>query len=457
MLHCRIFNQAPRRLGDQIMARIAVFGIGYVGVVSAACLARDGHTVVAVDVDPGKVAAINAGVSPIVEHGLHGLIAEVVAAGRLTATLDAGTAVQGCDASFVCVGTPSAPDGSIGLGYVEAVCRSIAAALPGTTGFHSVIVRSTIVPGTMEATCVPLLEAVSGLKAGQDFGVGYYPEFLRESTAIQDYYDPGLIVFGALDPKTTELLTDLNKDLPCPVHVVDLRAAEMIKYTSNAWRAVKVTFANEIGNIAKACGLDGQQVMKILCSDHKVSMSPYFMRPGFAFGGSCLPKDVRALRSIAADIKVASPLLDAVLVANAEQINRAERMIRASGSTSVGLVGISFKPGTDDMRESPLAELAARLIDQGIELTVYDPFVHEAYANDMSAAGRGNDFNIDLKHRLVPTIAELLARSEIVLVGNKYDETLDALHAAMDSRVVIDLTRIKPGARSGGQYQGICW
>lgn len=439
------------------MATIAVFGIGYVGVVSAACLAKDGHHVIAVDVDPGKVAAINAGQSPIVEHGLAEMIAEVVAAGNLTATLDGIAAVRAADASFVCVGTPSAPDGSIGLDYVSGVCRTIAAALPGHDGFHSVILRSTIVPGTMEKTCIPLLEETSGLTAGKDFGVGYYPEFLRESTAIQDYYDPGLIVFGALDRKTADFLTSLNKDLNCAINVVDVRSAEMVKYTSNSWRAVKVTFANEIGNIAKACGLDGQQIMKILCSDHKVSMSPNFMRPGFAFGGSCLPKDVRALKSIAADMKVAAPLLDAVLVANAEQINRAERMIHASGSTSVGMVGISFKPGTDDMRESPLAELAARLIDRGITLTVYDPFVHEAYANDMSAAGRGNDYNIDLKDRLVPTIGELLSKSDIVLVGNKYDETLEALQAAVADRLVIDLARIMPGAKSGGSYQGICW
>ena len=437
------------------MAKIVVFGIGYVGVVSAACLAKDGHEVIAVDVDPGKVASINAGLSPIVEHGLPELIAEVFAAGKLTATLDAAAAVRAADASFVCVGTPSAEDGSIGLKYVESCCRAIAAALPGKDGFHSVIVRSTIVPGTMEKVCIPILEEVSGMKAGEGFGVGYYPEFLRESTAIQDYYDPGLIVFGALEKKTADFLTMLNKDLPCDVNVVDVRSAEMIKYTSNAWRAVKVTFANEIGNIAKACGLDGQAVMKILCSDHKVSMSPYFMRPGFAFGGSCLPKDVRALRSIAADINVASPLLDAVLVANAEQINRAEAMVMASGSTSVGLIGISFKPGTDDMRESPLAELAARLIGQGMTLNVYDPFVHEAYANDMSAAGRGNDYNIDLKDRLVPTIKELLAKSDIVLVGNKYDDTLEELNAA--TLPIIDLTRIKTGKRSGGTYQGICW
>ncbi|MEO8529747.1 MAG: nucleotide sugar dehydrogenase, partial [Deltaproteobacteria bacterium] len=275
------------------MAKIAVFGIGYVGVVSAACLAKDGHQVIAVDVDPGKVAAINAGQSPIVEAGLPELIADVVSAGKLTATQDFEAAIHGTDASFVCVGTPSAPDGSIGLTYVTAVCENIGRALATKTGFHSVIIRSTIVPGSMEGTCIPVLEKASGLKAGVDFGVGYYPEFLRESTAIEDYYDPGLIVFGAMDDKTGALLTALNEDLDCPVNLVDVRTAEMVKYTSNSWRAVKVTFANEIGNIAKASGLDGQLVMKILCSDHKVSMSPYFMRPGFAFGGSCLPKDVR--------------------------------------------------------------------------------------------------------------------------------------------------------------------
>ena len=439
------------------MSRISVFGIGYVGVVSAACLARDGHQVIAVDVDPGKVAAINAGQSPIVERGLPELIARMVAAGRLTATLDAAEAVRTTDASFVCVGTPSAPDGSIGLDYVTDACRIIGKAVAAKGDFHSVILRSTIVPGTMEGTCVPMLEAASGLVAGQDFGVGYYPEFLRESSAIKDYDDPGLIVFGSLDPRTEALLSSLNEGLDCEMHRVDLRTAEMVKYASNSWRAVKVTFANEIGNIAKACGLDGQHVMRILCSDDKVSMGPDFMRPGFAFGGSCLPKDVRALRSLAQSRNMSAPLLDAVLVANADQIGRAEKMVADAGATRVGLVGISFKPGTDDLRESPLAELAARLISKGITLSVYDPFVQEAYANDMSAAGRGNDYNIELKSRLVPTIEGLIAASEIVLVGNRYDETLAPLTAAMGETAMVDLARISPMARSNGLYQGICW
>jgi GDP-mannose 6-dehydrogenase len=439
------------------MPRLAIFGIGYVGVVSAACLARDGHQVVAVDVDPDRVAAINAGRSPIVERDLPELIARMVADGRLSATTDATAAVQGSDASFVCVGTPSAADNSIGLDHVKAVCAQIGRALAGHPGFHSVIMRSTIVPGTMEKVCIPILETASGLTAGRDFGVGYYPEFLRESTAIRDYQDPGLIVFGALDAQTGELLTALNRDLPCEINLVDLPTAEMVKYTSNAWRAVKVSFANEIGNIAKSAGLDGQRIMSILCSDTKVSMSAHFLRPGFAFGGSCLPKDVRALRAFAHAGDVQTPLMDAVLAANEAQVRRAEDMIDASGKRRVGMVGISFKPGTDDLRESPLAELATRLIRRGLELKVYDPFVTEAFANDATAIGRGLKEDIGLGNRLVGTIDELIEDSDIVLVGNRYDEAIQPLKDAMARRTMIDLTRISPEQRSNGSYEGICW
>ncbi|ESW62594.1 MAG: nucleotide sugar dehydrogenase [Rhodobacter sp. CACIA14H1] len=439
------------------MANIAVFGIGYVGVVSAACLARDGHRVIAVDVDPTKVAAINAGLSPIVEPGVSEIIAECVAEGRLTATTDAEHAIRETDASFVCVGTPSAPDGSISLEYVKDACRAIGSAIAAKGGYHSVILRSTIVPGTMEETCIPVLETASGRKAGTDFGVGYYPEFLRESTAVADYRDPGLIVFGALDDMTARLLTDLNGGIDCKIHVTDLRTAEMVKYTSNAWRAVKVSFANEIGNIAKSAGLDGQQVLSILTSDLKVSMSPWFMRPGFAFGGSCLPKDVRALRAFAATRRTETPLLDAVLVANAEQIARAEAMVRDAGARRVGLIGISFKPGTDDMRESPLAELASRLIGQGVAVKVWDPYVQEACDADLTSTGRGNDWGIDLKETLVPSLDDLIEGTDILLVGNRYEDAVTRLTALNGDRTVIDLARIDPKRRSGGSYHGICW
>ncbi|WP_345900751.1 nucleotide sugar dehydrogenase, partial [Martelella sp. UBA3392] len=347
------------------MVRVSVFGIGYTGTVSAACLAEQGHQVVAVDIDPAKVASINTGRTPIVEERLDELVSTNHAAGRLSATTDIAEAILNTDVSIVCVGTPGEDTGAIGLSYVTALCRSIGAALAERKGHHSVIMRSTLVPGTMESVCVPELERASGLKAGANFGVGYFPEFLREGTAVADYFEPCLIVYGAMDDPTMTMLRDLNAALPGEHHAVDMKTAEMIKYTSNSWRATKITFANEIGNIAKSVGVDGQAVMKILCSDHEVAMSPYFLRPGFSFGGSCLPKDLRALRFLANSNDVAAPLLQGVLEANENQIVRAEALVKRFEGRTVGMVGISFKPGTDDLRESPLAALASRLLDGG--------------------------------------------------------------------------------------------
>jgi len=439
------------------MARISVFGIGYVGVVSAACLAKDGHDVITVDVDPNKIKSINAGLSPIVENGLDELIRDTVAAGKLIATDDVQFAIDNSDASFICVGTPSAPDGSVGLTYVTSVCENIGAALANKEAFHSVVIRSTIVPGSSEGTCIPTLEKASGKVAGKDFGVGYYPEFLRESTAIEDYYSPGLIVFGSMDTPTEKILTDLNTGLNCKIHKVDLRTAEMVKYTSNTWRAVKVTFANEIGNIAKASGLDGQTIMEILCSDDKIALSSYFMRPGFAFGGSCLPKDVRALGYLARSTGTEAHLLNAVLEANEAQIQRAEQMVKESGAKNVGFVGISFKPETDDLRESPLAELAARLIKSGVDVNVYDPYVYKAYAAKNGTADRGNDVIPDLQDRMVSQLDQLINDADAILVGNFYKDTVSQLETATKTRPVLDLTRLNRDMVSQGQYQGICW
>lgn len=439
------------------MARICIHGIGYVGVVSAACLAKDGHDVVAIDVDPGKVDSINAGKAPIVENGLEELVKAGVESGRLRATLDIEDAINSTDISFVCVGTPSAPDGSVGLKYVTAVCEQIGSAIANKSTYHSVIIRSTIVPGSMNEVCIPALELASGMTAGKEFGVGYYPEFLRESTAIEDYYDPGLIVFGSMDKPTEAALYAVNDGLPCECHSVSISTAEMIKYTSNCWRAVKVSFANEIGNIAKASNVDGQEVMSILCSDTKVNISPYFMRPGFAFGGSCLPKDVRALRHLAGTKDVPSPMLDAVLEANKYQIEKAETLVDGLDGKKVGMVGVSFKPGTDDLRESPLAELAARLISKGYDVNIYDPNVSTAFGEEMSAAGRGNDVVPDLQARLVPAISTLIDDSEILLVGNKYDEAIEPLIEASETLPMLDLMRVKPNKNSQGSYEGICW
>lgn len=439
------------------MAAISIFGIGYVGIVAAACLADAGHTVIAVDIDPNKVDAVNKGLSPIVENGLSDIVARNVASGRLKATTSAKTAIMDTNMSFVCVGTPSETDGAVGLKHVLGVCEDIAVAMGEKGAFHSVVVRSTVVPGTMDEHCIPMLESASGMQAGRDFGVGYYPEFLRESTAVEDFHHPSLIVFGAMDAWTEAMLRDLNKDAGEPCHVVALATAEMVKYASNSWRAVKITFANEIGNIAKACGVDGQEVMGLLCQDTKVNISPAFMRPGFAFGGSCLPKDVRALRHIAAERQVEAPLLTSVLAANTLQIDRAERMIEASGSKSIGLVGIAFKPGTDDLRESPLAELAGRLIAKGFDISIYDPYVTEALSNGVVFNGRGNEAVPELSDRMVARIDDLIKGTEVIIVGNRYEETLEPLHWASGSHHLVDLARISPKLRSNGFYEGICW
>lgn len=439
------------------MAKISVFGIGYVGVVSAACLARDGHDVIAVDIDPTKVSGLNNGRAPIVEKGLDELVAKVVAEGKLRATTDAAEAVEATELSFICVGTPSEPDGSVGLGYVVSVCKDLAQAIAAKKDRHTIIMRSTIVPGTMQRVCIPTLERVSGLLAGRDFGVGYFPEFLRESTAIEDYADPGLIVFGSLDDGTEAILNEINKDLPCEMHMVDIRTAEMVKYTSNSWRAAKISFANEIGNIAKANGLDGQKVMHVLCSDSKIAMSPAFLRPGFAFGGSCLPKDVRALKAVGQSLGVATPILNAILEANDAQIQRAETMVRSASKKAVGLIGVSFKAGTDDLRESPLADLAARLIESGQDVRIYDPYVSTAFANDPGAAGRGNAVVPDLSLRMETDLDKLIDGSEVIVIGNQYPEATERLMGDLQGRRVVDLGRLDPSKISEASYQGICW
>nr|WP_272212230.1 nucleotide sugar dehydrogenase [Marinicella sp. W31]MDC2878141.1 nucleotide sugar dehydrogenase [Marinicella sp. W31] len=439
------------------MARISVFGIGYTGTVSAACLAEQGHEVIAVDIDPAKVEAINTGESPIVEEGLAALVSENRKAGRLSATTNIGSAVTESDISIVCVGTPSEPSGAIGLSQVFALCTSIGNAIANKPGFHSVVMRSTLVPGTMETVCVPELERASGLVAGKTFGVGYFPEFLREGSAIKDYFEPCLVVYGALDEVTQSMLAGLNVAFSAEHHAVDMKTAEMIKYTSNSWRAAKITFANEIGNIAKSVGVDGQKVMKILCSDDKISMSPYFLRPGFAFGGSCLPKDVRALRFLANENQVGAPLLDGIMAANENQVARAEALVKKFEGRTVGMVGISFKPATDDLRESPLAALAQRLTAAGYTIKIYDPFVKSAFDDKMAGAGRGNDRVEDLEEKLVADINALIALSDIIVVGHHYEEAVGPLSAIIGQKPMVDLTRVKPGNVSGEAYEGICW
>jgi GDP-mannose 6-dehydrogenase len=434
--------------------KVSVFGIGYVGAVTAACAARDGHTVVAVDVNPIKVEAINAGRTPIVEPGLDELIEAETGKGRLSATDDIVAAVAETELSLLCVGTPSRENGAIDLDYVTRVAEQIGDALRKKSELHSVVLRSTVLPGTTEEVVIPALEWASGKKAGVDFGVGYYPEFLRESSALHDYDNPGAVVFGKVDDATIERLGKLQAT-PVKPFVTPIRTAEAVKYFNNAWHAAKISFANEVGNICKHLGIDSHEMMHILCADERLNISRYYLQPGFAYGGSCLPKDLRALRYRARQLDLGTPVLDGIAAANEAQIDAAYRMVVRAGGKRVGLFGLSFKQHTDDLRESPMVVLAERLLGRGFDVAVFDPNVR---LSRLTGANRAY-----LQEHL-PHIARML-REELDEVA-AHSETLVVGHAELAARLgpeilerknVVDLVRYRPQLRTDGKYQGICW
>ena len=436
--------------------RIGVFGIGYVGSVSAACLARDGHDVVAIDVNESKVDVLNRGLSPIVEPRLGENILSGIRAGRLKATTDADEAVASTDISFVCVGTPSQENGSLETSYACRVAQQIGESLRNSNHFHSVVVRSTMLPGTMEKLIIPMLERSSGKQAGRGFGVAYFPEFLREGTAIADYDNPGAIVFGVDDDqRTLRRLMDIHSKFSVTPQVMSVRAAEAVKYANNAWHATKISFANELGLLCKAMGVDSHEVMKTLVSDTKLNISPAYLKPGFAFGGSCLPKDLSALRYAGRLNDIETPLLDAVLQANENQIRSAFRMIAATGKRRIGLVGLSFKPDTDDLRYSPLVEIAERLIGRGYELAIYDSNIRLS-----RLTGGNRDYLTErLPHitcLLREKITDLAEFAEVVVVGNRA-EFQRCPSTLLEEKTVIDLVRINPDRQNGANYHGICW
>ncbi len=436
--------------------RISIFGLGYVGAVSAACLARDGHEVIGVDRAATKVALINAGRSPIIEAGLDALIADAVTSGRLSATTEPEAAVRDTQLSIVCVGTPSASNGSLDLRFVDAVCAEIGAALQGKAGYHTVVMRSTILPGTMRGLVIPKLEAASGKRAGADFGLCNNPEFLREGTAIHDYDHPPKTVIGAVDERSAEPLRELYGSLPAPLIVTGIEVAELVKYVDNVWHALKVGFANEIGAICKPLGIDSHAVMEIFCRDTKLNISPYYLKPGFAFGGSCLPKDVRALNYEASQLDLKLPIIGSIIDSNRLQIERALELIMAQGRRRIGILGFSFKAGTDDLRESPVVELIERLIGKGYELRLYDRNVNLA-----RLVGANREYILEhiphIERLMVDSLDELLAHAELVVVGNPDPEFRQVLARRNGGQRVIDLVRIEPGARSSDRYEGLSW
>ena len=437
---------------------VSVFGLGYVGCVSAACLASRGYRVVGVDVNPDKMESLRQGRCPVVEDDIGELTAEVVAAGNLVVTADARAAVLDSDVSLVCVGTPSGAGGALSTRYLEEVTAQIGAALREKDGWHVVVYRSTMVPGTCEKLLIPLLEKQSGKRAGVDFGVCVNPEFLREGTSVRDFLDPPKTVVGGTDSASCAAVLALYDGLPGPSFAVPIKVAEMTKYVDNSFHAVKIGFANEVGSICAALGLDSYAVMDIFLSDTKLNISPAYLRPGFAFGGSCLPKDLRALTHTARSNDVDTPLLANVLVSNEVQLRHAVDLVIADGRRKVGIFGLSFKPGTDDLRESPMLELAERLIGKGFDVRIYDANVI------LSRLIGANRSYIDER---LPHIGELLIDSvdavvehgEVLIVASRAPEIVDALGQAGDDRLIVDLVRL-PNAgqlRDTPNYQGIGW
>ena len=436
--------------------KVSVFGLGYVGTVSAGCLAEDGHEVIGVDPVQTKVDLINKGLSPIIEADIGEIIRSNVQAGRLRATQDQVRAIRETELSFVCVGTPSQTNGNLDLRYVRRVCEQIGQALKDQAAWHAVVIRSTILPGTMRKIVIPILEEHSGKKAGSDFGVCHNPEFLREGSGVKDFESPPKTVIGELDQASGDMLVTLYRKIKAPLSRTDLETAEMVKYVDNCWHALKIGFANEIGNLCKAFGIDAHKVMDIFRQDKKLNISCAYLSPGFAFGGSCLPKDLRAVCYQAKIHDLDLPIISSILPSNEMQVTRGLQLIMAKGHKRIGVLGISFKAGTDDLRESPLIEVIERLIGKGYDLRICDKNVRMA-----SLVGANRDFILNriphISKLMVDGIDAVLEHAQTVVIGNSDPEFRNVLSRLRHDQVLVDLAPIADGVSKRGNYDGICW
>jgi GDP-mannose 6-dehydrogenase len=437
---------------------ISVFGLGYVGSVSAACFASMGHRVIGVDVNPAKVEMMARGKSPIIEARMNELVAEANRACRLQSTVDSIAAVMESDISFVCVGTPSLRSGKLDLSHIEKVAGEIGAALKQKKSGHIFVLRSTVLPGTTESIVLPILEQTSGRRAGNDFVVAYNPEFMREGSAVADFLQPPYTILGAQDPSHLAPLRELYKETPGKVFETSIPVAEMVKYESNAYHAVKVTFANEFGTLCKQLGVDTQAVTEIFLSDTRLNISPAYLSPGFAFGGSCLPKDVRALTHRAKELDLKLPMLESLLPSNVEHVERAVEAVMRTNKRKIVQLGLSFKAGTDDLRESPQVQLVKRLLGEGYEVKVWDEDV---------SLGRLAGSNRQYIEEVIPHIGSLLSADldnvlkwgEVVIIGNKSAKKDELMRRLREDQIVIDLVNLDRTRRASGasSYEGICW
>ena len=437
--------------------KISIFGLGYVGAVSLACLARDGHEVIGVDIDSTKLELIAGGKTPVVEEGMVELMQSVAASGRVTVTTDTRQAIMGSEISLVCVGTPSAANGSQDQGAIQRLAVQLGQALAAKTEPHVIVFRSTIVPGTVEDVLRPIVERESGKQDGVDFFLCFQPEFLREGSSIKDYDKPPFTIIGANHEAAVEGLRALFGHLPCKLIRTTVRAAEMMKYTCNNFHALKITFANETARLCEALGVDAFEVMDLVCQDTQLNISRAYLKPGFAFGGSCLPKDLRATAYLAKQRDVEMPMLGHILASNQNHLDLALQKVVAAGKRKVGFIGLSFKTGTDDLRESPLVTLAEQLIGKGYELRIYDPEVQLA-----KLLGANKSFIEQhvphIGQMLAPELADVVAGSEVLVLGSSSRAVIDALaRLVRPEQVVIDLVRLPAETKLPAKVLGLCW
>jgi GDP-mannose 6-dehydrogenase len=436
---------------------ISIFGLGYVGAVSLACLARDGHSVVGVDIDPAKLDLIRSGKTPVVEEGMVELMARVAASGRVSVTTDVAQAVRSSELSLICVGTPSAPNGSQDQSALLQLARDLGRAMRDKSAGHVFVFRSTMVPGTVEDVLTPIIERESGKRNGHDFHVCFQPEFLREGSSIRDYDRPPFTVVGANTEVAVSRLRELFGHLPCEFHATSIRAAEMVKYCCNNFHALKITFANETARLCEALSVDPFQVMDLVCKDRQLNISAAYLKPGFAFGGSCLPKDLRATLYLSKTRDVEVPMLASLLPSNRLHVDHAIAKVLASGRRKIGMIGLSFKTGTDDLRESPLVLIAEQLIGKGLSLLVYDPEVH--LSRLLGANRRFIDQHVPhLGSLMREDIKSVIADSDFLVVGLSQPSIFEALaRYARDDQVILDLVNIPQAAGLRGKVTGLCW
>ncbi|MCJ7507490.1 MAG: UDP-glucose/GDP-mannose dehydrogenase family protein [candidate division Zixibacteria bacterium] len=437
--------------------KISLFGLGYVGVVSSACLAKEGHKVIGVDINPLKVEMINNGKSPIIEEQIGELIEATVKSGNLSATNDVKEAVFSTEVSMVCVGTPSMKNGNLDLQYVRRVCEQIGEALKSKKGFHTVVIRSTVLPGTTEDILIPILEKESGKKVYGDFTVCFNPEFLREASSVYDFYHPPYTLVGEGDEKAGNVVKEIYSSLDAPFLRDSIKVAEMVKYVNNSFHGLKVAFANEIGLVCNRLKIDGHKVMEIFCMDDKLNLSAYYLKPGFAFGGSCLPKDLRAILYKSKELDLELPVMQSIMKSNYSQIEQGIDMILSTKKKKVGILGLSFKAGTDDLRESPLVILVETLIGKGLKVKIYDQSVSLA-----KLFGSNKEYiEKEIPHiseLMCSDLKELVESSEVIVIGNKAKKFEEAIKMNLKDKIIIDLVRISQDTQSlGKNYRGIGW